>query len=133
MHTATFTQLFAWFWAGVFLLMPPLAFSQIAMENTDYHCTIITSFTKESEPVYMKQFAQLRAHLAREKVRVWHLTKWQNTLDARGARQLRKQWQLRYRKNNAVLIDNKLQLLHRYEQGFDLVDALMRCKQAQEN
>lgn len=81
----------------------------------------------------MKQFAQLSTHLAREKVRVWHLTNWQNKLDARGARQLRKQWQLRYRKNNAVLIGSQLQLLHRYEQGFDLVDALMRCKQAQEN
>ena len=52
---------------------------------------------------------------------------WHNKLDARSVRQLRQRWQLSYRNSNAVLLDAQQQLVHRYEQGFDLVDALMRC------
>ena len=98
-----------------------------ARATTNYHCTIITSFTPASASIYLDQFQQLQQQLNRDKIRVLHLTHWQDKLDARTVRQLRQRWQLSYRNSNAVLLDAQQQLVHRYEQGFDLVDALMRC------
>lgn len=135
MHSATPSHLFAYIFACTCLLVSSLSLAvpltAMADTKTNARCTIITSFTKASEQVYLSQFEQLRLHLQREKIQVWHVMRWQSNLDARKARLLRKQWQLRYRRNNAVLLDRQMQLLHRYEQEFDLVDALMRCRQAQ--
>ena len=105
----------------------------LSANHASYHCTIITSFIPATAPIYLNQFEKLKRHLKREKVQVLHLMNWKGHLAARDVRRLRQHWQLSYRENSAVLLDKRLQLLQRYEKGFDLVDALMRCKESISN
>jgi hypothetical protein len=118
----------------IFSLLVLIPYSSYAQEKvfTQANCIIVYSLKRSANKYFNDEITQLHAPINNKKIRFIDLNNWRKTpphIDVSGRlrHQLRQQFKLRKSENQAVVLNNKGQILSRYTGSVTLVNAILDC------
>jgi hypothetical protein len=95
-------------------------------------CTIVSSLGRSANQYFAEQVAQLDVHLVRKNIRIIDLNNWHDNppylrVSGRERAKLRTRLSLPSNVNQAILLDERNQVLKRFSGTVNLVDVILSC------
>lgn len=113
-------------------LVPPNSNAQeVAFKQA--HCTIVYSLKRSADKYFNDEIVQLAKGINQKNIRFIDLNNWGKTfphveVSGRVRNQLRQQYGLNKRVNQAIVINKNGELIQRYTGSVTLVNALLDCR-----
>jgi hypothetical protein len=100
---------------------------------TQAKCTIVYSLKRSADKYFNDEISQLHAQINKKNIQLIDLNNWRKTpphieISGRFRHQLRKQFDLAKAVNQAIILNNRGQVLSRYTGSVTLVNALLDCR-----
>lgn len=118
----------------IFSLLVLIPHKSVAQETvfTQANCTIVYSLKRSADKYFNDEITQLSAQINRKNIHFIDLNNWRKTpphieISGRFRHQLRQQFDLAQGVNQAVVVNNKGQVVSRYTGSVTLVNALIDC------